>query len=608
MNTVFKVFLSMSFSGGLLILVLLLGKRVWAGKLSRQWQYYIWLAVILRLLLPFGPETSLLGRTYQMAGQAAVQATPPPQLSPVIPEAGPVPAAGLEQVQGNAGRPADDLTEARPLPGIIAPLIEHIWLLWLAVALGLLIRKVSIYQGFMRYLRASAVPVSDTGLLDQLSRLAAQAGVKEPVELWVDSLVSSPLLTGFFRPCIVLPRVDIPDKELRFILLHELTHYKRRDMFYKWLVQITVCLHWFDPLVYRMAREIDKACEFSCDEAVLAKIGSSSAQDYGQTLLNAMAAVGRYKGELGAVPLSENKQLLKERLGAIMDFQKKPGTTRLLTGALTLCVVLGAVFVGIYPTAAALDRLIDRPPAVGCKEPVPVKADAWGRDALSQAERDKGFDELEEQQEKEWAEAQAAQYRAAGIVMDSKRYFYQGQRVGIFLDIRANGSFYTLDIDPEGTVDIRVLRDADNKITGVTYLTETEAAALLEDLRGDTDEEDWEADGSISIPIDLKRIPAGELVPLGEHTLSDGDQIWYDLTAETGEGMKVFFAKDGQKDPVYWSVHNSRQQGEPLRCAAEFTVGPPAGPGTYELFLQAPEGALGNVRGSISIVPAAKAP
>ena len=63
----------MSFSGGLLILSLLLGKRFLKNKISRQWQYYIWIAVVLRLLLPFGPEVSLLGKTYQAVGQAVTQ-------------------------------------------------------------------------------------------------------------------------------------------------------------------------------------------------------------------------------------------------------------------------------------------------------------------------------------------------------------------------------------------------------------------------------------------------------------------------------------------------------------------------------------------------------
>ena len=73
MNAVWKTFLSMSFSGGLLILALLLGKRFLKDRISRQWQYYIWLAAVARLLLPFGPEVSLLGEAYQAVDHAITQ-------------------------------------------------------------------------------------------------------------------------------------------------------------------------------------------------------------------------------------------------------------------------------------------------------------------------------------------------------------------------------------------------------------------------------------------------------------------------------------------------------------------------------------------------------
>ena len=345
----------MSFSGGLLILALLLGKKFLKNKISRQWQYYIWLVVVLRLLLPFGTEVSLLGKTYQAADQAITQAAPLPSQQPAINAPGniPAPAVDLDKNNETVNSPAENLTTAHPLQEIWCLLANHIWLVWLVVALGLLIRKVTIYQGFMRYIHAGLTPVSDIELLDRLSITAEQADIKKPIELCINPMISSPLLTGFFRPCIVLPNADISEKDFGYIILHELTHYKRRDMFYKWLVQITLCLHWFNPLVHLMSREITKACEFSCDEAVLAKMGSGNAQDYGKTLLDAMVAVGRYKENLGAVTLSENKQLLKERLGAIMKFREQSRSVKILTVLLTLCVVLGAAFVGVYSLGPA---------------------------------------------------------------------------------------------------------------------------------------------------------------------------------------------------------------------------------------------------------------
>ena len=95
------------------------------------------------------------------------------------------------------------------------------------------------------------------------------------------------------------------------------------------------------------------------------------------------------------------------------------------------------------------------------------------------------FDELQEKREKEWAEAQMAEYQTVGVTMDGKNYYYQGQLVNIFLDIRREGSFYKLDINPKGTVNIKLTRNADGKITGVSYMTDAEVTSLLGDMDDD---------------------------------------------------------------------------------------------------------------------------
>ncbi len=654
MNTILKIFLSMSFSGALLILVLLFGKRFLKDKISRQWQYYIWLVVILRLLLPFGPETNLLGVTCQALEGVMNQASfPRQQFLPDVPEAVSVPGADLVRDGESSNRLEENLTAVHPLREAGELLTSYIWLV---VSLVLLVRKVTIYQSFVRYIRDGLTPVSDMEMLDRLSVIAEGEGVKSPVELGVNPLISSPMLIGFFRPCIVLPTSEYREEDFRYIVLHELTHYKRRDMFYKWLVQVTVCLHWFNPLVHLMSREITKACEFSCDEAVLAKTGDGSARDYGKTLLDAMAAVGKHMETSGAVTLSENKQLLKERLGAIMVYQKRSRTVRMAAAALTLGVVFGAAFLGIYPVAAAgvpdsadtekvsssqSDHMppgnagqgsfssgnYDYPRKEGILMYKQGMGEAHHQSALfHELDRDEECDKLEEEWEKEWEEAQIAEYGAAGVIMDGKNYYYQGQLVNIFLDVRADKSFYTLDLNPAGCVNIRIIRDADDKISGVSYMTDAEAARLFEDDAGEEDitgddadgadveeadenSDDWkEAAGGRTwypqvIPVDFGSIKDGDVVWLGEYTLSEGDRIWYAVSAETGNGMQVGFAESGDTflNTVYYAVQNQRQTGENLECIASITLKSPAKPGTYQLFLRATEGDLGNVKGSVSI-------
>lgn len=65
MNELLKVVLSLSLSGTLLILLLFLPRSLFKERLSKRWQYYIWLVVIARLLFPFAPETNLMARLFQ---------------------------------------------------------------------------------------------------------------------------------------------------------------------------------------------------------------------------------------------------------------------------------------------------------------------------------------------------------------------------------------------------------------------------------------------------------------------------------------------------------------------------------------------------------------
>lgn len=547
MNMLFQTILSMSVSGALLIMGVLLINRFVRTKCSRRWQYYIWLLVIARLLLPFGPEASLMGNVSPAMKQAVAESgvfsglekqekEAWKAIAPAQGESVAVDALRGELVAASAiqGRESDGLMQSGMVPAK-----SHIGLIWLAVALGILIRKIVMYRRFIRHVTAGAKPVSDRFLLDRLSGAQRQVGVGKTVALLVNPMVSSPMLIGFRRPCIVLPSTDISEKEFRYIMTHELVHEKRRDFLYKWLVQFVVCLHWFNPLVYVMSREISKACEFSCDEAVLEILGFEHAADYGKTLLDAMAAVGRYKEPLTAVSLSVNKRILKERLGAIMNDRVKTRKMRIMTAGLTVCMALGVFFVGIYPADAAEAS----------------KSSAAGVSG-------KPMEEKSDDLEKTLDEKLAEEYRTAGVIQKGKNYYYEEQLVHIFLDIhKPDERFYTLNINPAGTVNVKILREEDGKIIGAAYMTDSEVTELLGDMdegdmsegepgkekAGNKSEEDFPRTMIVKDHVCKIRDGAGvefkvvglvaegeELTVLGSEEDSNG-QLWYRLDKESLE-------------------------------------------------------------------------
>ena len=313
MSEFIKILLSLSVSGALLLLLILGLKPLYKNRFSKRWQYYIWIVVALRFLLPFTPDTTIVGSLFEKFDTAAITneiptiPNVPVQVSPGNNEA--------EPIQTNR-----DMTAAATLE----PFNKYVCLffIWSALALVLFVRKVTVYQGFIQYIKAGNKEVSDIKILNLLSDCEEKLKIKTRVELSCNPLIASPMLIGFFRPRIILPVGEWEDKELSYIFVHELIHYKQRDMFYKWLIQIVVCVHWFNPFVYLLEKEVNKSCELSCDEKVIAVLDDKARREYGDTLISFLKSNNLYKSSLASVTLTEGAEQLKERLGAIMNFKK----------------------------------------------------------------------------------------------------------------------------------------------------------------------------------------------------------------------------------------------------------------------------------------------
>jgi len=99
-----------------------------------------------------------------------------------------------------------------------------------------------------------------------------------------------PMLAGLFRPVLLLPAGE-EGPDLRYSLLHELTHLRRRDLWLKAAVVAAGCVHWFNPLVRLMARWAERDMELACDEAALAFLPREEYAAYGQAILTAAGDV-----------------------------------------------------------------------------------------------------------------------------------------------------------------------------------------------------------------------------------------------------------------------------------------------------------------------------
>ncbi len=346
MSELWKMVLSLSLSGSVLIVGIFLFCHLFRKKLSKSWQYYIWLAVVARLLIPWSGEINLVGQAFSAAEQyvgqremVAALVLPDSESSESQETVSEAQTLDTDGFRSAAVPVADRPTETR-FP-------EALCALWLVGAVILLIRKLTLYQNFVCYLQTGSMP-GEPVLLEALGQIAEELRIKGPVELSISPLSPSPLLVGILRPVVVLPTAELSEEDFRYTVLHELTHCRRMDILYKWLVQLTVCLHWFNPLVWLLARETDRACELSCDEAVIRKLTEEEKRAYGDTLLRAAKGAGSWKGSVPAVTLHESGKLLKGRLEAILMEQKRSMWIKALSLILAVAVAGGAAALGAY--------------------------------------------------------------------------------------------------------------------------------------------------------------------------------------------------------------------------------------------------------------------
>ena len=344
MSEFIKILLSLSVSGALLLLLILGLKPLYKNKFSKRWQYYIWIVVALRFLLPFTPDTTIIGSLFEKFDTTAITNEIP--TNPNVPVPADTGNSKAEPIQTNR-----EITTA----AMREPFNKYVCLffIWSALALVLFVRKITVYQGFIQYIKAGNKEVSDIKILNLLSDCEEKLNIKTRVELSCNPLIASPMLIGFFRPRIILPVGEWEDKELSYIFVHELIHYKQRDMFYKWLIQIVVCVHWFNPFVYLLEKEVNKSCELSCDEKVLSVLDDKAKREYGDTLISFLKSSNLYKSSLASVTLTEGAEQLKERLGAIMKFRKKSKVVIAITAIFTVAVCVCFFVTGAYAAPSA---------------------------------------------------------------------------------------------------------------------------------------------------------------------------------------------------------------------------------------------------------------
>ncbi len=258
--------------------------------------------------------------------------------------------AGAVSASGMTGGTADSIGKW---------ILQIATVIWLIGVIFTALRKLWIYRRFVKGVCAACAPVSDQRILAQYAEINRRLGVQKIMPLYESAVIESPMLIGLFNPCIYLPsgflkEMTGKENDIILILHHELVHYKRRDLWYKWVFQAALCVHWFNPLLYVFQHKFNIDCELACDETMLKLLSEEGRRAYGNVLLDVAQknwSEGVLPGKelrmhrnVPAMTLLEGKSTLKERLRGIALYHKT-GIAVGLCSVAALVMFLSVAFV-----------------------------------------------------------------------------------------------------------------------------------------------------------------------------------------------------------------------------------------------------------------------
>jgi len=327
-------------------------------------QYWLWSVLIIGLLLPGAPNSPLSVYNYfdfshlQQMASVIDRTTQASSAKPANLQFGLNPTAVVDDksniaVASSKTQQADEDLNLWPSAQFVYRVMYYLWLLGV---LTLTILTVVVNKRFSKNIGHALV--SDQGLLSEFNKLKAELKIKRKIPLFESRHVNSPSLSGLIRPKLLLP-LGIEQifslEQLNHIFLHELIHFKRKDIWINCLCQVLMICHWFNPLIWYAFYRMREDQEISCDARATLQIDTEQPNYYAYTLVKLAETYSTVPRRVGLASLCGSNSQIKKRLIMIRSRTDKRASAK--------WSLLGVVVIGVLAfTTFASPQAVAKPP------------------------------------------------------------------------------------------------------------------------------------------------------------------------------------------------------------------------------------------------------
>ncbi len=308
-------------------------RRLFRNILPPRTRYNLWFLLAGLLIVPFLPlPRSGFRQFFSLLKRLRYLPASSPESSAMI--------TGLSDTAGAPGvnRIYDlalSVNRRTPLIGLI---LSCIWIAGMLVMLLFLIRSAQR----LHTLKRSSLPLQNPEVRRSYQLCLREMGITRPLPIHGSAFLRSPVIAGFWKPCIYLPLHLISDCDpdsLRYMLLHELQHYKHKDVPAGFLCNMISVVYWFNPIILYALKEMRTDKEIACDTSVLQLLPETDHAGYGSTLIDLAEKISSSPFPFAA-GISGNRKQIQQRILNIVSYKKFTGRQKLKSIAAFLLTVL----------------------------------------------------------------------------------------------------------------------------------------------------------------------------------------------------------------------------------------------------------------------------
>ena len=295
-------------------------QKIFGKKLGHRWRKIVWIILALRMCFPWEiPMETVWQRLFTIS------------VSNRLPE---------KLVQGAVGG------KKLPLAARSEWFLEEnrLLMLWIFGFLLCFLFHMMQYQAWKKRIPLWDAKTENDSVRNAYERACEQCGVeKNKIISCTIPGISSPMLYGFQNTRILLPQeitenVFYTEDEWFLVFLHEITHWQKRDLWYKLFLQIVSDIFWFCIPLWWVRKMADIDLECVCDQTVTRRMNLEEKKQYCQVILKAVSGQTQREAA-GLVALASKKREVRNRFANVFSHKVRfAGSLSVAAFSVFLCL------------------------------------------------------------------------------------------------------------------------------------------------------------------------------------------------------------------------------------------------------------------------------